>query len=94
MSEGATAAMVVRPERMRIVRDVVETSEANHVRAVVTNVAYFGAFRRIAIRFSDGSSGLLHDSVDAPSPVALGDTVTVGWEAHDAVVVDASEVKA
>lgn len=87
------AAMIVRPERMRLVGDGAASS-VNRLRAEVSNVAYFGAFRRITVRYQDGSSGLLHDGVDAPLPIGLGDTVTVGWQPEHAVVVPAPRERA
>ncbi|MFK4731490.1 ABC transporter ATP-binding protein [Agromyces mediolanus] len=104
---AGSAAVVVRPERLRLVGIADASGGAgggadasagaaggadasgggNRVDARVTNIAYFGAFRRVTLRYADGSSGLLHDGVDAPAPIALGDTVTVGWDAEHAVVV-------
>ncbi len=100
---SGSAAVVVRPERLRLVgvadasggaaRGAIDRAARgaagveNRVEARVVNIAYFGAFRRVTLRYADGSSGLLHDGVDAPAPIALGDTVTVGWDAEHAVVV-------
>lgn len=91
---SGSAAVVVRPERLRLVRAADASGGAgsggeNRVEARVVNIAYFGAFRRVTLRYADGSGGLLHDGVDAPAPIALGDTVVVGWDAEHAVVVPA-----
>ncbi|MCD1572436.1 ABC transporter ATP-binding protein [Agromyces mediolanus] len=90
---SGSAAVVVRPERLRLVgtADASGRTDAsgteNRVEARVVNIAYFGAFRRVTLRYADGSSGLLHDGVDAPAPISLGDPVVVGWDAEHAVVV-------
>ncbi|MFC3274469.1 TOBE domain-containing protein [Agromyces mediolanus] len=106
---SGSAAVVVRPERLRLVGTADASGRAdasggaargaidpaargaagaeNRVEARVVNIAYFGAFRRVTLRYADGSSGLLHDGVDAPAPIALGDPVVVGWDAEHAVVV-------
>jgi putative spermidine/putrescine transport system ATP-binding protein len=85
-------AVIVRPERMRINCATDGDRDGNSVSATITDVAYQGAFRRIAVQYMDGSAGLLHESIDVPASFVPGDTVTVSWDpAHSVVVKDPSE---
>ncbi|MDH6195261.1 putative spermidine/putrescine transport system ATP-binding protein [Mycobacterium frederiksbergense] len=88
---GTRAAMVVRPERMRLCANGEGGAAENHVPAVITEIAYFGSFRRITVSYPDGGTGLLRGGVESPAPFSPGDTVTVSWDpAHSVVVPDSA----
>ncbi len=77
-------SLVVRPERLRI--GGVPDDGSNVLSATVTDVVYQGAFRRILVRFDDGTPGLVRDAGDAV-PAGTGDRVAVSWKASAGVVV-------
>ncbi|MBW0102070.1 ABC transporter ATP-binding protein [Pseudonocardia sp. KRD291] len=80
-------ALVVRPERMTLHGDDRDRpAGANQLGAEVTDVVYQGAFRRVLVRFDDGTPGLVRDSSSDVS-VAVGDRVRVSWPAATGVVV-------
>ncbi|MEJ2866458.1 ABC transporter ATP-binding protein [Actinomycetospora sp. OC33-EN08] len=76
--------LVVRPERLRI--GAGHDDGTNTLSATVTDVVYQGAFRRILVRFDDGTTGLVRDAGDA-APAATGERVEVSWKASAGVVV-------
>lgn len=84
IASGGRVAIVVRPERLHVGAGAGE----NSVPAVVTDVAYQGPYRRIALRYQDDSTGLLRENVDTAVPLAPGDDVTVAWASQHGVVVD------
>jgi len=89
---GNRVAVVVRPERMRLHHGSDIRPGENTVSAIIGDIAYFGSFRRIALRYPDGTTGLLREGIDAAMPYSPGDTVTVGWHPEHSVVVDDPEV--
>ncbi|WP_433802883.1 ABC transporter ATP-binding protein [Actinomycetospora sp. CA-084318] len=76
--------LVVRPERLRI--GAPPTDGTNRLSATVTDVVYQGAFRRILVRFDDGSTGLVRDAGEAAS-ARRDDRVEVSWPAQAGVLV-------
>lgn len=82
---GERVAVIVRPERIRL--NSSEADGTNTVPAVVTDVAYLGPFRRVALRYHDGSAGLARESIDVPTELRPGDDVTVSWDAARGIVV-------
>jgi ABC-type Fe3+/spermidine/putrescine transport system ATPase subunit len=78
---------VVRPERLRLSSPDDIGSADNHAPAVITDIAYLGPFRRVALRYRDGSAGLLRESIDTATPFTPGDEVTVTWDPGQSVVV-------
>jgi putative spermidine/putrescine transport system ATP-binding protein len=85
-SAGAPASLFLRPEALRIAPDEVDAE--NLYTAEVEEIIYLGASREYRIRI-----GTLRLSATMPSAAAdrlrAGETVSVGWNANDGIVVDA-----
>jgi putative spermidine/putrescine transport system ATP-binding protein len=90
IADGQQAAVVVRPERMRISTGgdaSIRPSGTNTADATVTDLAYFGSYRRVGLRYDDGAAGIIREQVGMESPVSLGQAVAVEWAAEDSVAV-------
>ena len=90
---GATAALVVRPERLRIV--AAETAAAagageslNAVEAVVRDALYLGSTRKYELTLADGQNATVRRQVgDGEREWDPGDRVALTWAVDDAVLV-------
>ncbi|MBF6223124.1 ABC transporter ATP-binding protein [Nocardia abscessus] len=87
-SPGSSAAVVVRPERIRIVDDRSQAPSGwNVVSATVTDVVYLGSHLRLDLRFADGTWGAVRENIASRSTAARGDTVVIGWPHEVGVLV-------
>ncbi|HSV53926.1 MAG TPA: ABC transporter ATP-binding protein [Burkholderiaceae bacterium] len=85
---GSPAAMV-RPERLRL-----GTAQGARASGVVSEVQYFGSFRRVHIA-RQGTGSLLADvPVTDPSPPTVGETVYLHWNDDAVHAVDARAASA
>jgi putative spermidine/putrescine transport system ATP-binding protein len=84
-------AVVVRPERLQLSdassERAQEGAQLNSVAALVTDVTYLGAHRRIGLRFADGSTGAAREPAGHQSTVGAGDAVTAVWDPSHSMVV-------
>jgi putative spermidine/putrescine transport system ATP-binding protein len=97
--EGAPAAIVVRPERMRVGRGpAVAADGSNALEGAVRDVIYLGSGRKYLIDLADG--GVLQVRVAAPDDAGdleRGAVVHVAWHCEDSVLLpdeDAADVEA
>ena len=80
---GAMASFSVRAERLT---DAPAERHPNRLSAHCTTVEYFGAVRRHIFQRLDGEL-LKYDQFGALAPrIAVGETVTLGWQVEDAVL--------
>ena len=88
---GAKAALVVRPERLRIVApDAIEaaTSGVNTVVASVRDALYLGSNRKYELTLQDGQNATVRRQVgDGEREWQPGDHVGLVWSVDDAVLV-------
>lgn len=83
MARGERVLVVVRPERIRVVRDG-EGTAANNVRGRIEHISYSGASTRYLVRLQTGHAVL----VDVPAPThGLGEMVSLTWEAERSRIV-------
>jgi putative spermidine/putrescine transport system ATP-binding protein len=91
LAHGAAAALVVRPERWRMVAaddGAAAATGTNRVAASVRDALYLGATRKYALSLLDGQSATVRQHVDGGDPVWLpGDRVDLAWAVDDAVLV-------
>jgi putative spermidine/putrescine transport system ATP-binding protein len=86
---GTPAALVVRPERTRIVGPAEEVSTAaNVVEATVDDVLHLGSDRKYGLRLSDGQRAAVREPRDGSGRSwQRGDEVRLVWSIDDGVVV-------
>lgn len=80
-SSGASVTVVVRPERVRLSEPGGRQVGAGTVR----EVAYLGAVRELVVEIDGGASLLVSQPAAGDSPVEVGSSVGVSWEADDVV---------
>jgi putative spermidine/putrescine transport system ATP-binding protein len=82
------AALVVRPERIRILANGATASGsqlAGHVRSVV----YAGSLRKVHVALAEGKMALVREPAGYYSSIAEGDSVVLTWNSEDAVAIPA-----
>jgi putative spermidine/putrescine transport system ATP-binding protein len=88
VTAGSTAAIVVRPERVRVLgaRDEVSLGW-NVLDAEVTDVVYLGTHRRLDLQFGDGARGAVRESAGGESHAVRGERVRITWSPEQSVLV-------
>jgi putative spermidine/putrescine transport system ATP-binding protein len=88
---GTPAALVVRPERLRIVGPEeagVASPDANTVGATVRDALYLGSTRKYELILTDGGTATVRRQVgDGERDRQPGDHVAITWAVDDAVLV-------
>ncbi len=86
---GSAGALVVRPERMRIVgRDDEPAPGANAVEATVADVLYLGSIRKYELALPDGQSAVVRQQVGGGEREwRSGDQVRLTWAVDDGMLV-------
>ena len=85
---GTAAAMIVRPERLRLeATDAVVGSGVNALGATVSEVVYQGSYRKVHFRCDDGVAGSCREHVGNTSRASAGERVTVTWDVDQSVLV-------
>ena len=89
VAAGASAVLMVRPERVRVSTDAPADGPA--VRATVTDLTFQGPVVRLAMSAADGSAIIAMIDPDTDLPLLRpGDTVFASWAASAARVLPAS----
>ena len=86
---GSAAALLVRPERLRIVgADEAAAAGANMLQAAVKDVLYLGSMRKFELALPDGQAAVVRQQVGGGEQVwQPGDRVSLIWAVDDAVLV-------
>jgi putative spermidine/putrescine transport system ATP-binding protein len=89
LATGAAAALVVRPERIRIVADDAGVpGGANAVEATVADALYLGSDRKYGLTLSDGQRAAVREQRDeGRRQWEIGDAVRLIWSIDDGVLV-------
>ncbi len=80
--------ILVRPHRIRM-DDAAET--ANRVKGTVSGITFIGDLVQYAVRVGDAEVVVEEATRRDRSPLAVGDSVTLGWSAEDTLVYPAGE---
>ena len=85
---GAAAAVVVRPERLRMVpSDAAPVPGTNAVEAAVGEVLYLGSSRKYELTLPDGTPAVVRDQGGSDGVFRTGDRVRLTWDVDDGVLV-------
>jgi putative spermidine/putrescine transport system ATP-binding protein len=89
LEHGSAAALVVRPERVRIVGPTDDPGPgANAVEAAVRDVLYLGSIRKYELLLPDGQSAVVRQQVGGSEREwHPADQVRLGWPIDDGVLV-------
>jgi putative spermidine/putrescine transport system ATP-binding protein len=89
LDEGAAAALVIRPERIRIVARAEEVpAGSNSVEAVVVDVLYLGSDRKYGLTLPDGQRAAVREQREGGERQwQSGDEVRLTWSIDDGVLV-------
>ena len=87
LRHGEPAALVVRPEHLRVVALDAPQGGANGVDAAVTEVLYLGPTRKIELRLADGLAAAVREPAGTAGDWRPGDRVRLEWAVDRAVVV-------
>lgn len=88
-ARGADVAVVVRPERIRIVAGDERPAAVNAVPGSVTQHIYFGSSRKVEVSLDDGSTVLVRESAADITPVAPGQRIWLTFAPDNATVLPA-----
>ncbi len=89
LDSGAAAALVIRPERIRIIGGAEEIpSGANAVEAAVADVLYLGSDRKYGLALPDGQRAAVREQREGGEiHWQSGDSVRLTWSVDDGVLV-------
>jgi putative spermidine/putrescine transport system ATP-binding protein len=92
LSEGARAALVVRPERISLRGAANQPAEGDNVmRGVVKQVIYLGSSRKIELAVPGENSLVVSEPAAAGEPLNAGDEVHAYWSPEHSVVLADTE---
>jgi ABC-type Fe3+/spermidine/putrescine transport system ATPase subunit len=87
LQDGGAAALVVRPEHLRVVAADAPPDGRNAVQAAVTEVLYLGPTRKIELALPDGVQAVVRENAGAAGDWRPGDRVRLEWDVERGVVV-------
>jgi putative spermidine/putrescine transport system ATP-binding protein len=87
LHDGDSAALVVRPEHLRVIALDAPRSDANRVEATVTEVLYLGSTRKIELKLPDGLAAVVREPAATAGDWRPGDRIRLEWSMDRAVVV-------
>ena len=87
LHDGAAAALVVRPEHLRVMALDAPRTDANTVEATVTEVLYLGSTRKIELKLPDGQAAVVREPAATAGDWRPGDQIRLEWSVERAVVV-------
>ncbi len=87
LDDGAAAALVVRPERVRII-DAADAGAGNTLDATVDEVLYLGPDTKYQLALEDGQRITVREPREASGrEFQRGDRVRLGWSVEDGLLV-------
>jgi putative spermidine/putrescine transport system ATP-binding protein len=87
LHDGEPAALVVRPEHLRVIALDAPRTDANRVEATVTEVLYLGSTRKIELKLPDGLAAVVREPAATAGDWRPGDRIRLEWSVERAVVV-------
>jgi putative spermidine/putrescine transport system ATP-binding protein len=93
LGDSQRATLVVRPERMHIVRrGEAAPSGANALPGAVEQIVYLGAARRVTVALETGHSATVRETAGAAAPLQVGEPVELCWHAQDSTLLPHADV--
>ncbi|WP_135453111.1 ABC transporter ATP-binding protein [Mycobacterium sp. DL99] len=86
---GDSVAVVVRPERLRIVTGDTEPDAVNAVPGTVIQEIYLGNSRKVEVSLPDGTVALVRESADSITPTQAGQKVWLTFDPDVATILPA-----
>jgi spermidine/putrescine transport system ATP-binding protein len=86
---GRGVATLVRPERVVVAPQLERRPGWNVLDAVVESTVFHGANVRYRLRLADGRIVVSERPNDGSSPIGVGESVQLGWDAKSAVMLEA-----
>jgi putative spermidine/putrescine transport system ATP-binding protein len=86
---GDTVAVVVRPERIRIVAGESEPAAVNAVPGRVIQEIYLGNARKVEVRLSDDTMVLVRESAGSITPTEPGQRIWLTFDPDNAAILPA-----
>jgi putative spermidine/putrescine transport system ATP-binding protein len=88
VATGEPAALVLRPERLRVQASTTDApSQANVLRGRVRQLIYLGDIRRLEVELSDSLRIVVQEQAGAGSSAIEGDEVLVSWDPDEGVLL-------
>ncbi|OLP01634.1 polyamine ABC transporter ATP-binding protein [Mycolicibacterium porcinum] len=88
-ARGDAVAVVVRPERLRIVIGDAEPDAVNAVPGTVVQEIYLGNSRKVEVSLPDGTIALVRESADSITPAHAGQQVWLTFDPDVATILPA-----
>ncbi|MGV0813177.1 ABC transporter ATP-binding protein [Mycolicibacterium boenickei] len=88
-TRGDSVAVVVRPERLRIVTGDAEPDAVNAVPGTVVQEIYLGNSRKVEVSLPDGTIALVRESADSITPAQAGQQVWLTFDPDVATILPA-----
>jgi putative spermidine/putrescine transport system ATP-binding protein len=88
---GASVAVVVRPERIRIEIDGPRPDSVNAVPGRILQVIYFGSSRKVEVRLDDCTTVLVRESAGAVTHARTDDRVWLTFHPDDAAIFPSAD---
>ncbi|MGV0593124.1 ABC transporter ATP-binding protein [Mycolicibacterium vulneris] len=90
-ARGDSVAVVVRPERIRIVTGDTEPAAVNAVPGTVIQEIYLGSSRKVEVSLPDGTVALVRESADSITPTEAGQQVWLTFDPEVATILPADK---
>jgi putative spermidine/putrescine transport system ATP-binding protein len=87
MSEGAECSLIIRPERIRVNGGGDAQTGNAELDAVVTDIVYFGEYRKVHVELKSGGSAVAKESAGDWSSVEVRSPVRISWAVDNGVLV-------
>ena len=92
LASGSGSALSIRPERVLVGHTLAPAPGRNVLDAEVEGVVFHGATVRYKLRLADGRAVIADRPNDAAGSFAAGDRIQAGWDAVNAVMLEASDL--
>ncbi|MFD1507190.1 ABC transporter ATP-binding protein [Georgenia yuyongxinii] len=89
IASGSECAIVVRPERIRVLEDenLASTDNLGVVGATVSDVVYLGSHRKVLLDLDGGGRAVVKETAGSWSQAVPGQDIRVSWAADNSVLV-------
>jgi putative spermidine/putrescine transport system ATP-binding protein len=93
LGDATRATVIVRPERMRLLRRAEEApSGANVLPGTVEQIVYLGAARRVTVALPTGEPATVREPAGVAEPLQVGEPVELCWHARESTLLPHADV--